>query len=166
MATNLGNMVLERQNLMTNKHESIQIKVDSASVEELEKHLNSCKFDFVPPLHTKVEIKAYAKKLRDNAKTFEAWLDGNLVGVVAIYLNNHRSQIGFITSVSVFRSFNGKGIGITLVKQGISLAKSEDFKELRLEVSRANHKAIQLYLKLGFQKIDEDGDNILMKLVL
>ena len=64
-------------------------------------HLSNCENNFIPPLSTLVELKAYAKKIAIKAECFEAWAEGELVGLVAAYCNDYQKKVAYIKSVSV-----------------------------------------------------------------
>ena len=67
---------------------SVGFKVNSATAREIAGHLGRCDDLFIPPLSSHTEIDGYAQKIRRHAVRFEAWAEGNLVGLVAAYLND------------------------------------------------------------------------------
>jgi ribosomal protein S18 acetylase RimI-like enzyme len=60
----------------------------------------------------------------------------------------------WLDDVVVDQNFRGEGIGTTLVKQAISLAKQNQAMWLDLTSRTSRTKARQLYLKLGFKQRD------------
>jgi ribosomal protein S18 acetylase RimI-like enzyme len=128
----------------------VKYRLDKASEAEIAEHLLSCDADFVPPLSGRVEINDYAKKIAGKAARFEAWSDGRLVGLVAVYCNDPEKRIAYITSVSVLRESMGRGIAKNLMKQCIARVKALGMHQVSLEVASVNMPAIGLYEKSGF----------------
>ena len=60
-------------------------------------------------------------------------------------------------SISLYREYRGRGIGIKLMKEMLDLLKSEGYEKVSLGVNKENY-AVKLYRKLGF-KIIGDGAN-------
>lgn len=144
-------------------------KKNSTTAKEIYTHLYLCKDHFNPPLATSnVEntIKDYAKKIKDNAITFEAWDENTLISLVAIYLNDLNTKIGFITNVSTLPTYQGRGLGSQLINSSLNNAKDLNFYTIRLEVGINNVPAISLYSKLGFNKISINKDKQLMEKIL
>jgi ribosomal protein S18 acetylase RimI-like enzyme len=144
----------------------IRYRKNSASCESIIGHLNKCGNDFNPPLYTYVNIEQYAIKIRDNAVTFEAWDENELVGLVAVYFNNLITRVGYITSVSVIEERQRAGIATNLMRKAIEFGKKKDFKELRLELNINNSSAIKLYKKSGFVFNGTNNDRIIMSCLL
>lgn len=133
---------------------SIRFELNTAQEKDIHNHLEECKNLFEPPLDKRIDLHFYSKKLVDNAYTFEAWDGYTLIGLVACYLNNDEAKEGFITNVSVIEKYHGQKISKSLVNQNITLAKKLGFKRIKLEVNKSNKKAINLYSRLGFYKIN------------
>jgi ribosomal protein S18 acetylase RimI-like enzyme/SAM-dependent methyltransferase len=160
---------LELRNGMTPKslvlisdHELVY-KTNSASQSQIHIHLKECSDQFVPPLHQKVNLEEYSRKLFTQATRFEAWDDHHLVGLVAAYLNDHEKNQGYITSVSTAEQHSGKGVASSLMNMCIQHARKKNFKEIKLEVSQKNQRAIQLYQKFNFTAIEVKNDSLIMK---
>ena len=135
-----------------------------ATVEGVASHLRQCASSFVPPLDTRVDIDAYADKIVQRAVRFEAWSRGVLVGLVAAYLNDSGESVGFITSVSVLAAWQGQGVASTLLEQCLVRATESRFVRMELEVDRGNHRAVELYAKMGFVPEDKDDSSMVMHL--
>lgn len=147
---------------------SISVKYLSnvASPDELTEFLMRCDADFVPPLSGRVEILNYAQKVAINAIRFEAWSAGRLVGLVAAYCNDHHRQTAYITTVSVTRAWNGKGIAAKLMNQCVAYAKASQIQHISLEVASDNTPAIRLYKRCGFVAAKKNAQLISMELHL
>jgi len=141
---------------------SFKYAINQAKCEDIEKHLLQCSKLFSPELDTYVSIHNYSKKIRDNAITVEAWNSGELIGLVACYLNNDITHDGYITNVSVIHEWQGKGIAKELVKNTIEEALRKNYKTLNLEVEINNKQAIELYRQSGFVLNGRLGSKYLM----
>lgn len=136
----------------------------SASREAIHSHLVKCDGNHRPPLSTRVDLAEYAAKIFGGASTFEAWAGGELVGLVATYLNDAGGGSGYITNVSVTRAFMGRGIASALMAMCMKKASERGIRDLSLEVSKGNAEAIELYRKFGFAESLDKGESIMMKL--
>ena len=65
----------------------LEICINQADPEQIAEHLRACDASFTPPLSGRLEISGYAQKIADKANRFEAWAEGELVGLVAAYCN-------------------------------------------------------------------------------
>jgi len=140
----------------------IEYRIKTVSYESIVEHLNRCADCFNPPLYTYVEIEKYAKKIFDNAVTFESWDCDTLVGLVAAYFNNNETKIGFITNVSVLEEYQDSGIASKLIKNAIHFGRKNAFVKLVLELNINNTKAFKLYKKQGFVVTEQNKNNIIM----
>jgi ribosomal protein S18 acetylase RimI-like enzyme len=111
-------------------------------------------------------LAVYAGKLTANARRFEAWDRGELVGLVAAYCNAGDRQRAFVTNVSVLPQAQGKGIASQLVRRCISATRRAGFGRLELEVDTANARAVALYARHGFCRISEGGGTAAMAIEL
>jgi ribosomal protein S18 acetylase RimI-like enzyme len=121
-----------------------------AGLRDISSHLHCCDSKFVPTLSSRLDIDKYSKKILEHAKIFEAWVDDDLVGLVAVYCNSSEGVAAFITNVSVLPSWVGKGIATQLIDYCILQVTQLGFKRIDLEVSKDNQAAIALYEKHGF----------------
>ncbi len=143
---------------------SIEVCLNKASESEIVDHLLCCDSEFVPPLSVRVEISTYAKKIASKAIRFEAWAEGALVGLVAVYCNDSECQTAYITSVSVLREWMRRGIASDLIEQCNEHVKGLGFVQIELEVDNENVDAIKLYRKKGFKINMIDGRSTIMYL--
>lgn len=141
---------------------------NQASEEEVASHLWRCDVDFIPPLSSRIEIGNYAAKIVSNATRFEAWFGSNLVGLVAIYCNDKKDFLAFISNVSIQKDMSGKGIARNLLQQSIEYVMTLGVKNIILKVDISNSRAIRLYEKIGFipDIKNENESNIFMNLKL
>jgi len=129
---------------------SPEYKFNHASTEDILLHLSKCNLLFDPPLNSYINVKDYSEKIRAKAITFEAWDNRELVALIACYLNNRENLQGYITNVSVLKTYQGKGIAKKILEQTIKRTLEFGFKNLSLEVEVNNKKAINLYQSSGF----------------
>lgn len=122
---------------------------NQASPAQLLAHLQFCDPGFTPPLSERLDIAAYAEKIATHAQRLECWIDSELVGLVAVYLNPLEHS-AFITNVSVLPDHQGRGIASRLLAFGIQQIHRQGVRRITLEVAAANHAAIHLYQKHGF----------------
>lgn len=144
----------------------IEFREGTATQQDIQAHLEACDTDFSPNLSLKVDIGEYSRKIRARARTFEAWSGKRLVGLVAAYMNDHGTRIGFITSVSVAKEFEGRGIASVLIDHSLNKAWQEGMAVVRLEVSLETPSAIRLYQHFGFSEISRKGQLMAMELAL
>ena len=142
----------------------VQFSLNIATEAEIFRHLSCCDVDFLPPLSDRVEINAYVQKIAANATRFEAWIADVLVGLVAAYCNNNTSSVAYITSISVLREYQGKGIASGLMQQCIKYVNQQEFEWVELGVDRENASAIKLYKNQKFTISDVNGRIVTMYL--
>ncbi|UVW29735.1 GNAT family N-acetyltransferase [Massilia sp. H6] len=142
------------------------IRTDSAGAADIEALLRSCDAAFVPPLSSRVEIGAYARKIVDHARRIEACEGGRLVGLLAMYCDDLTTRRAFITSVSVSTPHARRGIAGALLRQAIEEARAAGMQVLALETSAANVAALALYCKHGFNIVKAAGDMLCLDLTL
>ena len=138
-------------------------KTRTASYEEIHRLLEECDTNFIPPLSSRVDLLAYARKIFENAISFEAWDANVLVGMVNTYLSDASTRTGFITNVSVLREHRGKGIAFILLQMCLDHPRRIGFSRVRLETSLQNAPAIRLYSRAGFRTVEVSGGNLLME---
>jgi ribosomal protein S18 acetylase RimI-like enzyme len=130
---------------------TLDFGVNRASAAQVAGHLQACDHAFVPPLSERVAIGAYARKIAEKAQRFEAWADGELVGLVAVYCTDPEKRGAFITSVSVAPEWQGRGIASQLVGRCLEHVRAIGFGRIELEVDSRNTGAVALYGKCGFE---------------
>ena len=83
---------------------NITYQTKAAAEKDIFSHLSVCNDSFLPPLNERVDIYSYAKKIAENALTFEAWDESTLIGLIAVYFNADAGKSAFITNVSVTKN--------------------------------------------------------------
>ncbi|MBN2860280.1 MAG: GNAT family N-acetyltransferase [Sphaerochaetaceae bacterium] len=142
---------------------TVEYRKNSASQEAIHDHLVRCSLLFSPRLDSYVNIRDYAAKIYRSAERIEAWDNQRLIGLLAVYLNDHQGKEGFITDVSVEKEFHGNSIGADLLRRCLDLATEKGFRTVILEVFTTNIAAIRLYEKFGFLTETTKGEKLIMK---
>lgn len=143
----------------------VAYKRGTAELNDILSHLQACDDGFHPPLSERVGLEEYARKVFENAVTFEAWSGTILVGLVAVYLNNEAKQSAYITNVSVLHTFLRLGIASRLLKDCVEYATEKNVKEIALEVNVENEPAINMYRKFNFIQVGDNNGFLKMKLI-
>jgi ribosomal protein S18 acetylase RimI-like enzyme len=126
------------------------ITTNRTNAASIESHLRECDERFSPQLSIRLNISKYSQKLASLADRFEAWRGHRLVGFVAAYLNNTGTCLGFVSSISICKDFEGKGVASKLMRKCALVAEEKGCKILELEVSKTDQRARAFYLKHGF----------------
>ena len=138
-------------------NQPVNYLMDRASATDISMHLLECDASFIPVLSTRVDISSYGRKIANNARRFEAWSAGRLVGLVAAYCNDRVSLVAHITSVSVLKEWTGNGIATKLIAQCIAHANATGMLKVSLQVDATNIGAVSVYEKSGFAAKDLNG---------
>ena len=146
---------------------SISYCRDRANLAEISNHLLRADTAFEPALSGRVNIQLYAQKLHDKAVRFEAWVNQELVGMVATYCNMPDGGKAFISSVSVLPDWQGQGVASRLMQQCIEHIQREGiYYQVELEVDQRSQAALALYRKLGFNSRQISGTTFSMEMKL
>ncbi|MCZ4280505.1 GNAT family N-acetyltransferase [Kiloniella laminariae] len=137
-----------------------------ASYSEVLVHFQLCDDAFIPRLSDRVVLTDYTQKIVKRAVRFEAWAEGRLVGMIAVYCNAVEVDTAYITSVSILSEFQGKGIASELLGQICDRMRELGFAAIELEVSEDNLRATNLYRRHGFELRDNRKNSIVMHLNL
>jgi ribosomal protein S18 acetylase RimI-like enzyme len=109
-----------------------------------------------------VYIEGFGSKKDDYCLCAE--VDGKIVG--AVWVRNIRGygNIDEITpefAISLYKKFRGYGIGSEMMKRMIAHLKQAEYSKTSLAVQKDN-PAVKMYLKVGFQIIDENEEEYIM----
>lgn len=144
----------------------IKFKQKHLTEDEIFTYLTENKDIFIPELETRLNVREYALKLHLFATHFGAFDGKKLVGLVACYFNDQINKIGFITSVSVSKDYQGLQIMTNLLTQVILFARKNNFAKLKLEVRPENKSIIVIYKKFGFSEAPTYNSCIEMEMEL
>ena len=137
----------------------VMLKVHtSISEDELTDFVTNSSNDFKPPLHLRVKIDDYCKKLIDKSMMYVAREDEKVVGVIAFYCNDDIQNQAYLTYFYVKKDKQKQGIGQILLNKSMSYSQMCGMKSMKLEVPDEEH-VISLYRRNGFRQ--EGTHNIL-----
>lgn len=123
--------------------------------------------DLLPdPLSQRIVIEDYATKLMKRAEIGFALDNNRFVGLMAIYVNDKQGHIAHLPLISVLPSYQGYGIGKSMMLKALSLARQKGMRQLWLNVMHDNHVARGFYRSLGFQMVDSEPPKIKMSMNL
>ncbi len=141
----------------------MKVLIENKTQAEILKYFKSNSRVFFEPLDNRVNIDEYARKLAKFSTQFWLYDEGSPVGFMAAYLNDTSSKIAYISTISVIKSYQGKGGGKLLINNLIQLAARKKFYKIRLEVAANNSKAIRFYRKQGFYLFMKKDESYIME---
>ena len=109
-----------------------------------------------------VYVKDFGKQKAD--KCFVAEVEGNVVGAVWVRIMQDYGHVDDETpsfAVSLYKEFQGFGIGTALMKQMLFFLQSAGYQKASLAVQKANF-AVKMYQKVGFEIVDENEEEYIM----
>jgi ribosomal protein S18 acetylase RimI-like enzyme len=142
---------------------NITYKINTSTLEDIKKHLHRCSNSFVPSLDSYVDISKYSQKIFDFGIRFEAYDNINLIGLIALYVDE-QEKTSFITNVSVDPDFQGNKIAKNLLLACVGYLKENHYFEVTLHVNTNNTKAINFYQKHNFKQTSKIKSNLVMEL--
>ncbi len=130
----------------------MEITIEDASISRLDKLYEIEKQCFEQEAFTKQQL---AYLLTDyNTLGLTALLNGEITGFAIARVDIGRNgQFGHIVTVDVAPAYRRKGIAQKLLHEIETSFKERGFKECRLEVREDNVTALNLYQKLGYNKV-------------
>ena len=93
-----------------------------------------------------------------------AEMDDNPVGAVWVRVMNDYGHIDNDTpsfAISLYKEYRGFGIGTELMKEMLRVLKDRGYKQASLSVQKANY-AVRMYLKTGFEIVEENEEEYIM----
>lgn len=119
--------------------------------------------EFVPPLSQRVDLLAYSRKLATYAENFFVTDDAVDKAHAAIYVNRQDAGTAFLSSICVLSRFRSERVSQPLLEACCKLASDRGMHRVSLEVARGNRRAIDFYVRLGFEEFgDATAGNMLM----
>ncbi len=93
-----------------------------------------------------------------------AEVDKKAVGAVWVRIMNDYGHIDNSTpsfAISLYKNYRGFGIGTALMQEMLHILKVRGYKQASLAVQKANY-AVKMYLKTGFEIVDENKEEYIM----
>lgn len=112
------------------------------------------------------DIDRYLAKLDAQAEIVADSVAGRCRGLVAFYCNDRNTKEAYITLVLVDPRDRGIGLGRALVAFVLGVAKERGFLSCRLEVSKHNRVAYDMYRSQGFYLVEERPRKYLLEIRL
>lgn len=113
-----------------------------------------------------VYVKDFGAQPHDRALVAEA--EGKIVGAVWVRVMNDYGHVDDETpsfAISLYKEYRGQGIGTALMRGMLDILKENGYKRASLAVQKANY-ALKMYLKVGFEIIDENQEEYIMLIKL
>lgn len=134
------------------------IVIHHLTISEIYNYLSENDLIFIPPLSTRIDVQNFAVKLNKYAVHFCAFEKERLVGFTGCYFNNPGREFGFISSSSVMKEFQGRGVAKALLAKTIEFGINNGFKQIKLQVNITNLSAVRLYSEAGFIEVSRKND--------
>ncbi len=113
--------------------------------------------EFNPRISEQVRLEEYSRKLcRDANLITECGEDGEIYGLVAIYVNDRNNKYAYIPLVAVRKDFRRKGLARKLVNEAIMIAKANE--KDAVDIHTNNPIGYNLYISMGFTEV-AGGEN-------
>ncbi len=135
------------------------------TIKEYNKQYHNCLLQFLekclPQSGRSLELTGRHKMYCNIDEFFEYFwclFDGkDLIGTVALKkLNDEHCEL---KSLYLLEQYHKKGLGYQLLKTAILKAQQDGYKEMYLDTLSSSHKAISLYEKMGFIRIERYNTN-------
>ncbi|MDD2564288.1 MAG: GNAT family N-acetyltransferase [Salinivirgaceae bacterium] len=141
----------------------MQYKTIALTKDEILTFLKKVDNQFIPmPLSESVDLPKYATKLANLSTQFVCYINDEIAGMTACYLNNLKTKKAFISVTVIDSRHKGKGIGKTLTKLCEAEAKNQGFSFVEFEVNKSNNPSIQMHLTIGYTVDREEGESFYM----
>ena len=113
-----------------------------------------------------VYVADFGKKEHDIA--FVAEVNQKIIGAVWVRIMNDYGHIDNTTpslAMSVFKEYQGLGVGTALLEELIATLKSKGYSQVSLSVQKDNY-AVKMYQKVGFTILKEVDEEYIMVIAL
>ena len=114
----------------------------------------------------KPELRVYTDDFgsREGDYCLVAEAGGKIVGAVWSRIMNDDGHVDDDTpslAISLHKEYRGQGIGTQLMVKMLELLKEKGYEKVSLAVQKANYAA-KMYEKVGFETVDENGEEYIM----
>ena len=137
---------------------SLQI-LNEKNKNEIINFLNKIEKDFDIHLTDRVNIKEYVLKVLKNGYILSEICDNKIVGILLMYANDYIKKEAYISLVGVDSNYRNQHIATNLLNEAIKISKTNKMEKIKLYTHKNNIKAITMYEKNGFQKINSDREH-------
>ncbi len=112
-------------------------------------------------INTENKLEMLADKYSNYANTIVIKYDDQIIGLCAYYSNDRVQRKAFISMLVIEGCKQHKGYGEMLLSEVIRRCINQNMKQLMLEVSNNNIRAIQIYEKIGFRLLEKRNDSLI-----
>lgn len=138
--------------------EGCDVKAGHPDKDFIKTYIQKYDKDFYIPLSQRVDMESFAQKLSDLSTTFVVLKDGNVAGLICSYFYQPETKKGFITLVHTKHEYRGQHLSVILLDALKQYAIDNGFDFVDLFVSKQQTAAYNLYLKHGFEVLEEGAD--------
>lgn len=135
----------------------IRIRKFKVSIDDIMSYFIDNDEIFFEPMQSRLDITKFSEKIYQNADQYWVVNNEKKIGFMAVYFNHPTKEFGYITTISIIKEFQGIGLGKRLLEEAKNYASENGFKKIRLQVHSHNITAQNLYTKLGFEMMENDG---------
>ncbi|MBR1393253.1 MAG: GNAT family N-acetyltransferase [Ruminococcus sp.] len=112
------------------------------------------------------ELAVYTEGFGSRAGDYSlaAVAGGRVVGAVWTRIMDDYGHVDDETpsfAISLYKEYRGRGIGTSLMREMLSVLKSEGYNRASLAVQKANY-AVKMYKRVGFKVINENDEEYIM----
>lgn len=122
--------------------------------------------DIIKKDELQVYIRDFGKLPDDNCLVAE--IDGRVVGAVWTRIMHDYGNIDDKTpsfAISLYKEYRGHGIGTRLMRDMLDKLRERGYEQASLAVQKANY-AVKMYKNVGFEIIDENDEEYIMRIRL
>ncbi|MCM1316241.1 MAG: GNAT family N-acetyltransferase [Prevotella sp.] len=113
----------------------------------------------------KPELQVYVENFgKKDDYCLIAELNNKIIGAVWVLIMDDYGHIDNnipSLAISLYKEFRGQGIGTALLESMLLLLKSNGYEKVSLSVQKENY-AYRMYLKAGFEVVDENEEEYIM----
>lgn len=128
------------------------------AADDVYKIMQECDNAFERSVTGRGDFASLYGKISKYAVFLRATLGNCTAGYAAMYANDLKSGIAYITLICVKKAFRRRHIGDALLNMCEFEAKNNGMSKIRLEVRNANTGAVAFYKKNGFETEKECSD--------
>lgn len=136
------------------------------NIEEISNFIYLMDEHFSPPISMRVDIPDYASKLIKKARLFGFKVDEQLSALIAFYCNDVVTKNAYISYLAVSPACTGRGIASKLLETCFEKCIEENMQAIYVKTEFNNRKAIKLYEKSGFTRVEEITTTVRHSLLL
>ncbi len=112
--------------------------------------IEACDSAFSLPMTTRSSFEDTFRKIDAYAVFLAAYDDEDAIGYAAIYVNDTKTRVGYLSILGVIEEMQGKRVGGALMQSCINQALKSGMTRIRLEVLKADKGPITFYERQGF----------------